>query len=97
MSSIIHIANLKIGYSPDAILSEINNLQIEKGDIVSIIGKSGIGKTTFLKNIAHLVNPISGTLKVFDSDKAPNRGVIGYIPQKLGLIKHETVYSNVLE
>ena len=40
MSSIIHIANLKIGYSPDAILSEINNLQIEKGDIVSIIGKS---------------------------------------------------------
>ena len=42
MSSIIHIANLKIGYSPDAILSEINNLQIEKGDIVSIIGKSGI-------------------------------------------------------
>ena len=97
MSSIIHIANLKIGYSPDAILSEINNLQIEKGDIVSIIGKSGIGKTTFLKNIAHLVNPISGTLKVFNSDKAPNRGVIGYIPQKLGLIKHETVYSNVLE
>ncbi len=97
MSSIIHIANLKIGYSPDAILSEINNLQIEKGDIVSIIGKSGIGKTTFLKNIAHLVKPISGTLKVFDSDKAPNRGVIGYIPQKLGLIKHETVYSNVLE
>ena len=97
MSSIIHIANLKIGYSPDAILSEINNLQIKKGDIVSIIGKSGIGKTTFLKNIAHLVNPISGTLKVFDSDKAPNRGVIGYIPQKLGLIKHETVYSNVLE
>ena len=97
MSSIIHIANLKIGYSPDAILSKINNLQIEKGDIVSIIGKSGIGKTTFLKNIAHLVKPISGTLKVFDSDKAPNRGVIGYIPQKLGLIKHETVYSNVLE
>ena len=97
MSSIFHIAYLKLGYSPDAILSEINNLQIEKGDIVSIIGKSGIGKTTFLKNIAHLVNPISGTLKVFDSDKAPNRGVIGYIPQKLGLIKHETVYSNVLE
>ena len=97
MSNVIYAANLKIGYSPDAILSEINNLEIEQGDIVSIIGKSGIGKTTFLKNIAHLVNPLSGTLKVFGSDKAPNRGVIGYIPQKLGLIKHETVYSNVLE
>jgi ABC-type Mn/Zn transport systems, ATPase component len=82
MSNVIHAANLKIGYSPDAILSEINNLEIEQGDIVSIIGKSGIGKTTFLKNIAHLVNPLSGTLKIFSSDKAPNRGVIGYIPQK---------------
>ena len=97
MSDVIHAANLKIGYSPDAILSEISDLKIKQGDIVSIVGKSGIGKTTFLKNIAHLVNPVSGTLKVFGTDEAPKRGVIGYIPQKLGLIKHETVYSNVLE
>ena len=97
MSDVIHAANLKIGYSPNAILSEISDLKIKQGDIVSIVGKSGIGKTTFLKNIAHLVNPVSGTLKVFGTDEAPKRGVIGYIPQKLGLIKHETVYSNVLE
>jgi len=97
MSDVIHAANLKIGYSPNAILSEISDLEIKQGDIVSIVGKSGIGKTTFLKNIAHLVNPVSGTLKVFGTDEAPKRGVIGYIPQKLGLIKHETVYSNVLE
>ena len=95
--SAIHTTNLKIGYSSDLILAEINDLEIKQGEIVSIIGESGIGKTTFLKNIAHLVNPISGTLKVFDTEKAPDRGVIGYIPQKLGLIKHETVYSNVLE
>ena len=97
MSNAIHATNLKIGYSSDSILAEINDLEIKQGEIVSIIGESGIGKTTFLKNIAHLVNPISGTLKVFDTEKAPDRGVIGYIPQKLGLIKHETVYSNVLE
>ena len=97
MSSVISAVDLKIGYSPDAILAEVDNLEIKQGEIVSIIGKSGIGKTTFLKNIARLVNPISGTLKVFDSVGEPERGVIGYIPQKLGLIKHETVYSNVLE
>ena len=50
MSNVIHAANLKIGYSPDAILSEISDLEIKQGDIVSIVGKSGIGKTTFLKN-----------------------------------------------
>ena len=93
----IHAVNLKIGYSPDSILGEIDNLEIEQGEIVSIVGESGIGKTTFLKSIARLVNPISGTLKVFDTEGVSARGVIGYIPQKLGLIKHETVYSNVLE
>ena len=36
-------------------------------------------------------------MKVFDTEGVSARGVIGYIPQKLGLIKHETVYSNVLE
>ena len=97
MSSVIHAVNLKIGYSPDSILGEIDNLEIEQGEIVSIVGESGIGKTTFLKSIARLVNPISGTLKVFDTEGVSARGVIGYIPQKLGLIKHETVYSNVLE
>ena len=68
MSSVIHAVNLKIGYSSDSILGEIDNLEIEQGEIVSIVGESGIGKTTFLKSVARLVNPISGTLKVFDTE-----------------------------
>jgi len=97
MSDIVSAVDLKIGYSPSTILANINNLQINEGEIISIIGESGIGKTTFLKNIAHLVKPISGRLLVFNSSSYPQRGSIGYIPQKLGLIKHETVYFNVLE
>ncbi len=97
MCDVIYAANLRIGYSSESILAEIKNLQIKKGEIVSIIGESGIGKTTFLKNIAHLLKPISGTLTILNSDNAPERGEVGYIPQKLGLIKHETVFFNVLE
>jgi len=97
MCDVIYATNLRIGYSSESILAEIKNLQIKKGEIVSIIGESGIGKTTFLKNIAHLLKPISGTLKILNSDNAPERGEVGYIPQKLGLIKHETVFFNVLE
>ena len=97
MGSIVSAVDLKIGYSPSTILANIDNLQINEGEIISIIGESGIGKTTFLKNIAQLMKPISGKLLVFNSSSHPQRGSIGYIPQKLGLINHETVYFNVLE
>ena len=43
------------------------------------------------------MKPMSGELVVFNSSSYPQRGSIGYIPQRLGLINHETVYFNVLE
>ena len=52
MGSVVSTVDLKIGYSPSTILANIDNLQINEGEIISIIGESGIGKTTLLKNIA---------------------------------------------
>ena len=97
MSSIVSAVDLKIGYSSSSVLANIDNLQIDKGEIISIIGESGIGKTTLLRNIAKLQEPLDGELLIFGSTSYPARGNIGYIPQKLGLVKHETVYFNVLE
>ena len=96
MSSVISAADLKIGYSSDAILAEVDNLEIKQGEIVSIIGKSEI-ENYISKKYCPFGKSNKRHLKVFDSIGEPERGVIGYIPQKLGLIKHETVYSNVLE
>ena len=89
--------NLSIGYSSEQVLAEITDFQIEAGDVVSIIGESGIGKTTFLKTIANLVKPLGGNLTVFGKSPQRIRGRIGYIPQKLGLLRHDTVYGNVLQ
>ena len=97
MSVVVSAKNLRIGYTSNSILAQIDKLEIQQGEIVSIIGESGIGKTTFLRNVAQLLKPISGELEVFRTNEAPDRGSIGYIPQKLGLIKHETVFFNVLE
>ena len=91
MSSVINAENLKIGYSSSSILAIVDRMQINKGEIVSIIGESGIGKTTLLRNFAKLLSPIDGKLLIFDSQLKPERGKLGYIPQKLGLITHETV------
>ena len=97
MTGQIHAENLRIGYSANSVLAQVSSFNVESGDIVSIVGKSGIGKTTFLKTIANLVEPIGGKLTVFGKSPERIRGRIGYIPQKLGLLKHDTVYGNVLQ
>ena len=78
-----------MGYDEE-LISEIN-LEINAGDVIAVVGPSGIGKTTLLRTIAGLVKPISGDIFC----NAPKRGGIGYIPQKLGLVRHTSVYHNV--
>ena len=97
MENDILTENLRIGYSSNLILAKIDKLKIKRGEIVSIVGESGIGKTTFLKTIARLIKPIEGRVRILGNDDEIERGRLGYIPQKLGLIKHESVFSNVLE
>ena len=94
---VINASNLKIGYSEKEVLALINELEIQQGEIVSIVGESGIGKTTLLKTIANLIKPIKGTLETFEEEVVTVRGRVGFIPQKLGLIKHETVFANVMQ
>jgi len=86
---ILSVENLAVGYDVE-LISKIN-LEIRAGEIIAIVGPSGIGKTTLLRTVAGLVRPLIGEI----SCNAPRRGGIGYIPQKLGLIRHTSVYHNV--
>ena len=86
---VLSVKKLSVGYD-DELISEID-LEISSGDIIAVVGPSGIGKTTLLRTIAGLIQPLSG--EIFCN--APRRGGIGYIPQKLGLVRHTSVYHNV--
>jgi len=83
------VENLSVGYH-ETLVSGIN-LDLHVGEIIAVVGPSGIGKTTILRTLAGLVKPISGKIDC----NAPKRGGIGYIPQKLGLVRHTSVYHNV--
>jgi ABC-type phosphate/phosphonate transport system ATPase subunit len=88
---VLSIRQAVIGFEKDKPLLVDVNLDIHPGEIIGVIGRSGIGKSTLLRTIAGLLSPLSG-----DIDVPSARGEIGYIPQRLGLINHQNVGYNVM-
>lgn len=65
------------------------NLTINKGDYVSILGKNGCGKSTFIKLLLGLLKPSSGNIKIHSNK-------IGYVPQRMDTFNSQfpiTVYE----
>ena len=77
-------------------LSDVN-LTIEKGDFVSFIGPSGCGKTTFLRTIADLEQPTSGTLRINGQtpENARKDRAYGYVFQAPALYPWRTIEKNI--
>lgn len=79
-------------------------LEVEKGEILMMVGDNGCGKTTILNLIAGLIDPDSGRIVLdgrshFDSSLKINIGPdmrnIGYVFQSYALFPHMSVYDNV--
>ncbi len=60
---ILECKNLSIGYGDKVIYSNLN-LQFEKGEIVCLLGQNGVGKSTLLKTLSSLIDPLAGKIKV---------------------------------
>ncbi|MAP85758.1 MAG: hypothetical protein CL979_04220 [Euryarchaeota archaeon] len=97
-SNVVDIEGLTIGYSNKNPLVEIPRLEISSGEIIAITGPSGVGKTTLIRTISGLVRPLKGRVSLFGQPFGvrPQRGSLGYIPQRLGLVRHASVLHNVM-
>jgi branched-chain amino acid transport system ATP-binding protein len=60
---VLEIESLHAGYGPSQVLFDLS-MQVERGEIVSIIGRNGVGKTSTIKAIMGLIDIVSGVYSV---------------------------------
>lgn len=95
----IEFKNVSKKYGNQLIIDDLS-LKINKGEIITLIGESGCGKTTTLKMINRLIPYTSGTIivdgnNIMDVNVVELRRQIGYVIQQTGLFPHMTVRENI--
>ena len=101
--SLIEIRNLKKEYSPDVVPLRGVTADIEAGEVISIIGPSGTGKSTLLRCINRLETPTSGQVIVdgvdvcaLGADLAKLRRSMGMVFQSFNLFPHKMAVENIM-
>ena len=88
------------GYGDSIVIRDVS-IEINKGQIITVLGKNGMGKTTFLKTIMGFLKPTVGKIELFGEDvtgRDPQwlveRGV-AYVPQEEAIFQDLTVEDNL--
>jgi len=96
----LDVTDLHAGYDGTPILTDID-FTVEEGEIVGIVGRNGVGKTTLLKAIMGLLDPESGSVR-FDGEDLTHesadvhaRSGIGYVPQGRDVFPGLSVEQNL--
>lgn len=98
----LEVRNLDVGYYKDLNILSGLNLDVNPGQIVTILGANGVGKSTSLKAIYGFLRPNGGTIHLDGEDlmEVPTHKRIlkglAYIPQHPGIFRDMTVEDNLL-
>ena len=100
--TILEIKNLKKSYGKNEVLKDIS-LSVKKGEVISIIGSSGSGKSTFLRSINLLESPSGGEI-LYHGDNVLEKGYdlttyrerLGMVFQSFNLFENLNVLENAI-
>ncbi|MGJ9385716.1 ABC transporter ATP-binding protein [Salipaludibacillus sp. CF4.18] len=95
--ALLSLNNISVAYNKQDILHDFN-LDIEKGELISLLGPSGCGKTTTLRLIAGFLEARKGKFMFQDKDYTKvsvNKRNFGFVFQNYALFPHLSVFDNV--
>ena len=103
MKTILEISDLSHSYGGEIFTITDFSFSLKEGEITSIIGASGIGKTTLLRIIAGLEQPVEGEVRINEklvSSKnfilPPEKRNLGLVVEDRALFPHLSVKKNVM-
>ncbi|MCB0456779.1 MAG: ABC transporter ATP-binding protein [Flavobacteriaceae bacterium] len=78
--TILQATNISIGYShkkKSTVVAENISFQLQKGELIGLVGANGIGKSTLLRTLTGIQKPLSGSVSIF------NKNIANYHPLEL--------------
>src|SRR5436305_6466962 len=101
--TILKAEHVSVALSGVPILRDVN-LEVKdivrpgkvEGQVVGLLGPSGMGKTTLFRVLAGLDRPDAGQVLLGDEGKPVERGMVGVVAQNYPLFGHRTVLGNLL-
>jgi branched-chain amino acid transport system ATP-binding protein len=98
---LLKILNLQAGYGSIQVLRGVS-LEIEEGEVVTLIGANGAGKSTLMKTLCGILSPSAGTIEYQETRidrKSPTARVkqgLVLVPEGRSILQRMTVYENLL-
>ena len=91
---ILQAEHITKAYGDNQVLQDIS-IHLEEGELVCVLGVSGVGKTTLFYILSGLVLPDRGQILLENEDVTGKTGNLSYMLQKDLLLQHKTVLDNV--
>ena len=90
---ILQAEHISKAYDDKQVLQDIS-IHLKEGELVSLLGVSGVGKTTLFNILSGLTTPDSGRVILNEQDVTSQSGLVSYMMQKDLLLEHKTVLDN---
>jgi urea ABC transporter ATP-binding protein UrtE len=100
MAAILSASELRAGYGAGEVLQGVS-VMVEAGEIVGVLGRNGVGKSTLMRTLIGLLPARAGSIVLDGTDVTADgadvraRSGIGYVPQGREIFPHLTVIENL--